>query len=142
MPAGAPLALVASRVRYEEKRLLEAAERRRVPCLQADPRRLWIELTAGGGPGWGVALNREIAHTRGLYLARLLEAKGVPTVNPAAVAEVCGDKLLTSLALARAGLNAAAHASVMALPSGTLSTYLPPCSGRSGRIVALCVARS
>jgi [lysine-biosynthesis-protein LysW]--L-2-aminoadipate ligase len=55
----APLALVASRVRYEEKRLLEAAERRRVPCLQVDPRMVWMELTVAGGqggsggpPGW------------------------------------------------------------------------------------------
>jgi alpha-aminoadipate--LysW ligase LysX-like protein len=38
VPAGAPLALVASRVRHEEKRLLEAAEARGVACLQVDPR--------------------------------------------------------------------------------------------------------
>jgi [lysine-biosynthesis-protein LysW]--L-2-aminoadipate ligase len=158
VPAAAPLALVASRVRYEEKRLLEAAERRRVPCLQVDPRTVWMELTvadrphpggSGGPPGWspgwsGVALNREVSHTRGLYLARLLEAKGVPTVNPAAVAEVCGDKLLTSLALERAGLptprTALALTSAAALEAAEVLGYpvvTKPLVGSWGRLAAV-----
>lgn len=106
MPPDAPLALVASRVRYEEKRLLDALARRRVPYVQVDPRAVWLEVAGPGGrgPGWAVALNREIAATRARYLALLLEARGVPVVNPAAVTEVCADKLLTSLALERAGV--------------------------------------
>lgn len=145
MPPDAPLALIASRVRYEEKRLLAALEHRRVPYLQVDPRAVWMELAAGGpGPSWSVALNREIAHTRGLYLAHLLEAKGVPTVNPAAVAGVCGDKLLTSLALERAGLptprTAFALTSAAALEAAEALGYplvTKPLVGSWGRLAAV-----
>jgi [lysine-biosynthesis-protein LysW]--L-2-aminoadipate ligase len=141
----APLALVASRVRFEEKRLLDALERRRVPYLQVDPRRVWMETGAGGpGPGWAMALNREISHTRGLYLAHLLEAKGVPTVNPAAVAGVCGDKLLTSLALERAGLptprTAVALTSAAALEAAEALGFplvTKPLVGSWGRLAAV-----
>ena len=49
-------------------------------------------------------LERSISYTSGLYALRMLNAFGVPTVNTAAVAEVCGDKLTTSAMLARAGL--------------------------------------
>jgi [lysine-biosynthesis-protein LysW]---L-2-aminoadipate ligase len=140
----APLALVASRVRFEEKRILDALDRRGVPYLQVDPRRVWMELAGGGGPGWAVALNREISHTRGLYLAQLLEARGVPTVNPAAVAGVCGDKLLTSLALERAGLptprTAVALTSAAALEAAEALGFplvTKPLVGSWGRLAAV-----
>ena len=41
---------------------------------------------------------------RGLYALQILNAWGIPTVNTAAVAETCGDKLTTSAALAKAGV--------------------------------------
>jgi [lysine-biosynthesis-protein LysW]--L-2-aminoadipate ligase len=41
---------------------------------------------------------------RGLYTTQILNAWGVPTVNMAHVAAVCGDKLATSSALAKAGV--------------------------------------
>ena len=49
-------------------------------------------------------LERSISYTSGLYALRLLNSFGVPTVNTAAVAEVCGDKLTTSAMLAKAGV--------------------------------------
>ena len=145
MTPDAPVALVASRIRYEEKRLLSALERRRVPFRQVDPRTLWMRLPAPGeGPGWAVALNREIATTRGLYLAHLLQAGGVPTVNPAAVAAVCADKLLTSLALERAGLptprTAVALTSAAALEAAETLGYpvvTKPLVGSWGRLAAV-----
>jgi [lysine-biosynthesis-protein LysW]--L-2-aminoadipate ligase len=100
----APLAVAASRVRIEERRILEALERRRVPYQYVDTRQVWMELAPARTPPYAVALNREISHTRSLYWARLLEATAVPSVNTAAAIAVCGDKLLTSLALQRAGV--------------------------------------
>lgn len=96
------LVVAASRVRTEEKALLAALDRRRVPYRHLDTRRFWCAV--GDAPGFGAVLNREIAHTRSLYLARVLEAAGVRVVNRAEVVEVCGDKLLTSLALHRRGV--------------------------------------
>ena len=146
MASDAPLALVASRIRFEEKRLLDALERRRVPYLQVDPRRVWMEVagTPGDRLGWAVALNREISATRARYLAYLLEAREVPAVNPAAVIEVCADKLLTSLALERAGLptprTAVALTSAAALDAAeTLGFPLvtKPLVGSWGRLAAV-----
>jgi [lysine-biosynthesis-protein LysW]--L-2-aminoadipate ligase len=51
-----------------------------------------------------VILARSLSHTRNLYGIRLLESADIPCVNRSTVIEVCGDKLLTSLALIRAGV--------------------------------------
>jgi [lysine-biosynthesis-protein LysW]--L-2-aminoadipate ligase len=97
------LAVTASRVRLEERQIFTALERRGVPFDHVDTRRLYVMLDRPPGPHLGV-LNREISHTRGVYTARMFEFHGIPVVNSAAVLELCGDKLLTTLALRRAGL--------------------------------------
>jgi [lysine-biosynthesis-protein LysW]--L-2-aminoadipate ligase len=53
---------------------------------------------------YDVVLERSLSYTNGLYALRLLNGWGIPTVNTAAVAELCGDKLATSAALAQAGV--------------------------------------
>ncbi len=111
-PASPALAVLCSRVRVEEKRIFAALEKRAVAYQQVDPRRLSFSVpVAGQGalggegvPSYSLALCREIAQTRALYAARMLESAGIGMVNSSDVITVCGDKLLTSLALARAGL--------------------------------------
>jgi [lysine-biosynthesis-protein LysW]--L-2-aminoadipate ligase len=49
-----------------------------------------------------VVLERCINHSRALHALRLFESAGVRCVNTSEVATVCGDKLLTSVALAEA----------------------------------------
>jgi [lysine-biosynthesis-protein LysW]--L-2-aminoadipate ligase len=51
-----------------------------------------------------VVLERCINHLRALYTLRVLNDWGVPTVNSYEVANICGDKLLTSTELERAGI--------------------------------------
>jgi [lysine-biosynthesis-protein LysW]---L-2-aminoadipate ligase len=102
-PAGPGIALLASRVRGDEKRILSAFERRRVPVAQVDPRRLRFALDARH-QRWPVVLNREISATRALYAARTLEGTGTLVLNSAAAIELCSDKWLTSLALQRDGV--------------------------------------
>src|SRR4051812_39410803 len=100
-----PYLLLASRIRVEEKLIMAALDRRGLPYRQLDTRALAVALPAGdAAPVGRAALHREIGQTRGRYAARLLAAAGVPGVNTAEVIETCGDKLLTSLALDRAGL--------------------------------------
>ncbi|MFD5514921.1 RimK family alpha-L-glutamate ligase [Streptomyces sp. NPDC127066] len=97
-----PLAVLASRIRLEEKLLLAELERRRVPFEVLDTR------TTVFGPGTDFrfrgALTREIGHTRNLYATRLLEHAGVSVVNTSAILDTCGDKLFTTLKLEAAGL--------------------------------------
>lgn len=95
------LALLASRIRAEEKWILHALERRGVECERIDSRTLWGD---GSPPRRRTVLNREIGHARALYAATLLEAQGALVVNSAAATETCGDKWRTTLALREAGL--------------------------------------
>lgn len=51
-----------------------------------------------------VVLERSVSAARGIYALRLLAAAGMPTVNSYRTAATCWDKLLTSAALAEAGI--------------------------------------
>src|SRR5437588_10047694 len=95
--------ILCSRVRVEEKALFEALRRRRVPFERLDEDR--IKFSIGNGfPHPGVVLDRSIHHGRSLYALTLLNVARVPTVNRAKVARICGDKILTTAALARDGV--------------------------------------
>ena len=59
--------------------------------------------TGGIGPA-DVVLERSISAARGIYALRILAAAGIPTVNSYRTAATCWDKLLTSAALAEAGI--------------------------------------
>lgn len=97
------VAVVASKVRFEEKQIFEALKRRGVSFEYLDSRSLTFDLTAPVR-NFGVVLNRCLSFTRGRYLTRAFEAWGIPVVNTSQVLETCGNKFLTSLALRRAGI--------------------------------------
>ncbi|MFD0690621.1 lysine biosynthesis protein LysX [Actinomadura fibrosa] len=140
-----PVAVLASRVRYEEKRVFAALERRGVPYEHVDTRRFSAELGApgGDGPPYAAALNRDVSYSRGLYASLLLEARGVPTVNRSCVISVCGDKVRTSLALARAGVPVPRTAVALTPEEGAeaaerlgFPVVVKPLTGSWGRLVA------
>ena len=97
-----------SRVRVEEKLLLAELERRGVEIVRFDDREFILDLSAPDPEmtRCDVVLERAINHLRALYTLRVLNDWGVPTVNTYDVANICGDKLLTSTALERAGVPA------------------------------------
>jgi [lysine-biosynthesis-protein LysW]---L-2-aminoadipate ligase len=99
----AEVAVLASRIRADEKRILTELDRRSVGYDVVDTRTLRTLLDSPR-PRWNAVLVREIGHTRALYAARCLEALGVAAVNGSAAIETCGDKWRTSLALREAGL--------------------------------------
>jgi [lysine-biosynthesis-protein LysW]--L-2-aminoadipate ligase len=95
-----------SRVRVEEKLLLAELGRRGVEIARFDDREFWLDLGAPNSAmlRCDVVLERCINHLRALYTLRVLNDWGVPTVNSYDVANICGDKLLTSTELERAGI--------------------------------------
>ena len=136
------LAVLASRVRTEEKRIFEALESRGIPYEHLDERNLTFGLDRPGRR-YAAVLNRSISQTRGLYASRCFEAEGIPVINPSRVIEVCGDKLLTTLALIRAGLPTPRTAVAFTAESGLRAieamgypVVLKPISGSWGRLVA------
>ena len=101
---GAPLVVgvLMSRVRVEEKLLLaELARRDNVEVIRFDDRELILNLE-DPITGCDVVLERAINHLRAEYTLRVLNDWGVPTVNTFEVANICGDKLLTTAALVKA----------------------------------------
>jgi [lysine-biosynthesis-protein LysW]---L-2-aminoadipate ligase len=97
------VALLASQLRTDERRLVGALERQGLRWLHLDTRTVHSGPT-GTAAGYGGVLNREIGQTRARYAARTFEAHGVPVLNNAAATETCADKWQGTLALAGAGL--------------------------------------
>ena len=111
VPAEGPITVgvLLSRIRVEEKLLLAELDRRGARVLRFDDRELTLDLddlTNRGHPvhRCDVVLERAINHLRALYTLRVLNDWGIATVNSYEVANTCGDKLLTSAALVRAGV--------------------------------------
>lgn len=133
-----------SRVRVEEKWIFAAMEKRGIDCERLDDRAISFDLeNPEPWLAFDAVLERSISYTSGLYALRLLNSFGVPTVNTAAVAEVCGDKLTTSAMLARAGVpqprNVVAFTPEAALEAIEVFGYpvvLKPVVGSWGRLLA------
>ncbi len=93
------LGFLHSIIRPEEKFLLKELEQRKnVEVQMIDDRKLTFNLDKNNFR-LDVVIERCINHSRALHALRLFEAHGVACVNTSDVATVCGDKLLTSIAL-------------------------------------------
>ena len=98
-----------SRVRAEEKLLFRALERRGVDFDLLDDRKVVFEITQGQRYAeqyrdYDVVVDRCINHGRALYSLRILNDRGIETVNSALVADNCGNKIQTTSALSAAGV--------------------------------------
>jgi [lysine-biosynthesis-protein LysW]--L-2-aminoadipate ligase len=140
--SGASVALVASHVRYEEREIIAALERRGVPYEHVDDRRLIFRL-GEPPPSYRVVLNRCISQTRRLHLSRLFEAGGVPVSSSSRVISTCDDRVAMHLALAGAGLPLpptavalAAEHGVDAIETVGYPAVVKPVGGSWGRLVA------
>src|SRR5438309_2709494 len=134
--------VLCSRVRVEEKALLETLRRRAIPFERLDEDQVQFRL---GDPHrrYSVVLDRSIHHGRSLYALTLLNAAGVPTVNRGRVARICGDKILTTAALSRAGLPVpktvvtfTREAALDAIEKMGYPVVLKPMVGSWGRLLA------
>jgi len=95
--------ILLSRVRVEEKWLLEALDRSGVTYDRIDDREISMNIgEVGAWSQYAVILERSMSFSRGLYVTQILNAWGIPTVNMSSVAAICGDKLATTAVLARA----------------------------------------
>ncbi|MEX1020794.1 MAG: lysine biosynthesis protein LysX [Litorilinea sp.] len=137
-----------SRVRIEEKLLFEAFSRRGIDFDLLDDRNLIFELTPGDEYSgqfdqYDVVVERCINHSRALYSLRILNDRGVATVNSAQVADVCGNKLQTTSALAAAGVPSprtliaySSESALEAIESLGYPVVLKPAVGSWGRLLS------
>lgn len=88
-----------SLIRPEEKLLIKEFESRPgVELAMIDDRKLAFNLGRDKFD-YDVVIERSINHSRALHALRLFECAGVKCVNTSKVATICGDKILTSIAL-------------------------------------------
>lgn len=133
-----------SRVRVEEKWIFAAMERRGLDYERLDDRVVHFDMdNPEPWRQYDAILERSISYTNGLYACRIFNSWNIPTVNTAAVAEACGDKLITTTLLAKSGVPQP-HSRVAFTPESALETIeamgypvvLKPVIGSWGRLLA------
>lgn len=139
------IAILASRVRVEEKLLVEALQRRNVEFEIIDDGQLVLDL-ARPDERWrtyDAVLNRGVSQSRGLAVSYVLEHWGIPVYNPAQVTATCNDKLLTTLALLRADVPVPGtllafeqQTAVKGIEALGYPAVLKPVTGSWGRLLA------
>ncbi len=99
------LAILHSRVRVEERLLADELASRGVDHELVDAREAVFDIhDPDPWRRFDAVLERCISQTQALAAVRMFERFGVPCVNTSSVIEACGDKLTTSLLLARRGV--------------------------------------
>lgn len=93
------IGLLHSLIRKDEKFLLdEFNKRKNIELVMIDDRKISFNIGVDHFD-IDVMLERSINHSRALHAIKLFESAGVKCVNNFKVATICGDKLLTSIAL-------------------------------------------
>jgi [lysine-biosynthesis-protein LysW]--L-2-aminoadipate ligase len=98
---GPTVGVLLSRVRVEEKLLLQELTSRGIETKVIDDRELVLPTETKPELGVDVVMERCIQHGTALYALAVLEGWCIPTVNTYETAEICGNKLLTTMRLVR-----------------------------------------
>ena len=139
------LAVLTSRIRVEEKLLIEALQRRSVAFDIIDDDDLLFDLAAPDDRWrqYSAVLCRSLSQARALAILHVLESWGVRVYNPASVTATCNDKLLTTLALLSAGVPTPrtmlafnTSEAVRAIETLGYPAVLKPITGSWGRLLA------
>lgn len=133
-----------SRIRLEEKLIVQVLEARSVAYEMIDVREAVFDLERPSPwQQYDVILERCVSHSQAQAALQILGSWGIPCVNNANVAQICGSKLETSLALAAAGVPVP-QVQIATTPEAALATIeemgypvvLKPAVGSWGRLLA------
>ena len=139
------LAILTSRIRVEEKLLVEALRRRAIDFDIIDDGELLFDLSCPDERWrqYDAVLCRSVSQSRGLAISNVLENWGIPVYNSAAVTATCNDKLLTTLVLLRAGIPTPrtllaldAQETIRGIEMLGYPVVLKPTTGSWGRLLA------
>ncbi len=135
--------VIASRIRVEEKLLLQALEAAGAEVSLVNDDEIIFPVPGQAPFQADVVLERSLSAARGIYALRLLQAAGVPTVNRYDTAATCWDKLLTSAALAQCGVPQprirvafTSESALQAIEELGYPVVLKPVVGSWGRLLA------
>lgn len=135
------LGVLFSRIRVEEKMLIEEAQRRGIEIVKVDSRKLIFNLDSKFD--FDLLLERDVSHSRALYALNLFEGSGVKTINTYDVARICGDKVATSKTLRDGGVPTpdvkvafTKESALEAIEELGYPVVLKPVTGSWGRLLA------
>lgn len=94
------IGFLSSILRREEKLLIDELRERGIELEILDDRDLILRLNSKG-LDFDVVLERSVNHSRALYVLKTLNDWDIKTVNSYKVAEICGNKFLTTNSLIR-----------------------------------------
>ncbi|MBN1428331.1 MAG: lysine biosynthesis protein LysX [Anaerolineae bacterium] len=138
------IGVLISRVRVEEKYIVQALEARGVDFELIDVRQVKFDLQAADQwKQYDVILDRCVSQSQAVSILQVLGSWGIPCVNRAEVVQVCGDKLNTSLALVAHGVPMprtcvayTPEAALEAIEEMGYPVVLKPAVGSWGRLLA------
>jgi [lysine-biosynthesis-protein LysW]--L-2-aminoadipate ligase len=138
------IAILYSRIRTEEKLIIQAFEQRGITPQMIDVRKIVFDLhEQKHWTQYDAVLERCVSHSRALSALQILDALGVACINNAHVAQICGSKLETSLALIAAGVPTPAikiaftpESALQAIEEIGYPAVLKPAVGSWGRLLA------
>ena len=132
-------------IRLEEKMLLKAAKQRNFQVEMVDAKTLTYEVKPRDEAEFfgDIVLQRCISYFRNYHITAILEGYGLPVVNGLHTSQICGNKLLTSIALVKAGVPTPrtivatqADAAMEALKKMGYPATLKPVIGSWGRLIS------
>ncbi|HEY6958918.1 MAG TPA: lysine biosynthesis protein LysX [Candidatus Limnocylindria bacterium] len=132
-----------SRVRVEEKLLLQELSSRGIETKVIDDRELVLPTEKKPELGVDVVMERCIQHGTALYALNVLDGWCIPTVNTYETAEVCGNKLITTMRLVKAKIPTPAtriaftpESAIEAVEQIGYPAVMKPLIGSWGRLVS------
>jgi [lysine-biosynthesis-protein LysW]--L-2-aminoadipate ligase len=135
------LGLLFSRIRVEEKMLIKEARSRGHEITRVDSRELVFDFEEDYDID--ILLERDVSHSRALYILNLFENGDVPTINTYRTARICGDKIATTKALRDAGVPTpevkvafTKDSALSAIEEMGYPVVLKPVTGSWGRLLA------
>ncbi len=143
------LSILFDRIRWEEKTLLDKAKEKRIDAKLVDAKAIPVDLT-GNLTGedlknFGeIVLQRCVGYFRGLHFTAILESKDIPVVNSFQTSLSCGNKLLSTLILSKAGIPTpktytafSMESALNALDKVGYPAIIKPIIGSWGRLISL-----
>jgi [lysine-biosynthesis-protein LysW]--L-2-aminoadipate ligase len=97
------ICIIYDKLRFEERTLYDKAIKKNLRAQIIDAKNITVSTSSKRNDLQigDTVLQRSISYFRGLYLTHCLEYLGYPVINSFAVGEICGNKLITSLCLAK-----------------------------------------
>jgi len=137
------IGVLLSRLRIEEKLIFQALRDRGVDFERIEDGDLALDPAQPRFTEYDAVWCRSLSHSRALYALSVMESWGLKTINTYEVINACGDKIITTTALVKAGIPSPRTVVAFSIESALATldemgypAVLKPAVGSWGRLLA------